>query len=49
MGNSLSGAHARLIFTGRAWRAADFYNFNAWPAPGDVSPLSKEGAHEHAM
>ena len=49
MGNSLSGAQARLIISGSAWRAAHIFHFDAWPTPDDVAPLSQEGAHEHAM
>ena len=36
MGNFLSGAHARLILTGRAHRAACLYTSDTWPKNLDV-------------
>jgi len=49
MGNFLSGAQARLIFTSGAWRAASFVNSSLWLVNGDVVLLWKEGGHEHAL
>lgn len=45
MGNILSGAQARLIFFGGAWRAADAFHSNSWHTSAAVVPLSKVGRH----
>ncbi len=45
MGNFLSGAQARLILIGGAWRAAALLNSDRRYPNGDLVLLSKESRH----
>ena len=45
MGNFLSGAHARLIFSCSVWRAADIFTYHFWHTNADLIPLAKDGRH----